>query len=271
MVKLYIGIFIIAFSGVFAWFGWHLASDGYKDWQSQKGSIYKVNFLATLFFKWPGQLFYVFNSPHGKTISPISMAIYIEVHNNKPIISRITGYNCRALFKYDKGGTFNVIETKNKSHKFKYNPSGIIVKKWRKLINMGFLGDQLYLLINNNWEKCRRIDCTHNSFDMQARNVQMKPGESIMGWIFLDIENDLRGQTPEIKEFELTLTNSHGDSQKFINKQKPSKGIRNFISSGMFHVTEGFYDFTKEKYNMIPFADLQNLKYWVIPGNKNLK
>jgi hypothetical protein len=37
--KFWLGIFIIAISGVGAWFGWHLASEGWKNWNPQRDKL----------------------------------------------------------------------------------------------------------------------------------------------------------------------------------------------------------------------------------------
>lgn len=245
-----------------------------KNWGNE--DIFKVNFLVTLGFQWPVPFLYVFDSAFGKTISPIGIAIYAEVANNKPIISRIISYKCRILLKYNESNPLSVSHTKDKSLKFEYKPIGKIVEKWHDLYNMGFLGNQVYYAVNNNWKQCKRIDFTQNSFDMLARKTQLKPGESIMGWMFFDLEHDDRGQRSEIKEIELSLTNSQGDSQKFIgNVPKDETGIGNFMSSATVHLTAGYYDLTKEKYEMIPYADLHKIlkdgKFQKIKASDNVE
>jgi hypothetical protein len=138
----------------------------------QHKDIYHVNFLTTMNMKWPGPLLSVYASPLGKTISPVSIAIYIEVVNKKPTISRIYDYECRALLEYDEGGHQNINILPNNSLKVEYIPSGKIVEKWRTLYDIGFLDDQIYYVIDNDWTKTKRIDFTQNSFDVLARNTQ---------------------------------------------------------------------------------------------------
>lgn len=73
------------------------------------------------------------------------------------------------------------------------------------------LHDQIYWVTDNDWTKCKRIDFSRNSFDVLAREKQLHPGESIIGWIFnwmdfFEVPADLRVQVPEIIEIELTQT-----------------------------------------------------------------
>ncbi len=251
MVRLLIGIFIIAISGVGAWLGWNLASEGWKEfYQNQESSdFFFVNSGPSIISQWPGPLFYL--APN-KIISPITFALFIEVVNNKHIITRITDVKCKALIKYDEGDKIDIITTKDGGSKFTHKPTGKIVEKWRKLYDMGFLGDQVYYVINNDFAKCKRIDFRHNSFDELARNQQLKPGQSIMGWIFFEVEKDLRGRNLEFKEIELTLTNSAGDVQTFQHNVKGKEDISAAISGGELHLFEGFYDFTKENFTLAP-------------------
>ena len=125
-----------------------------------KEDIFKVNFITTMLIKWPGPLLYLYQSKLGKTISPVSVAFFIEVSNNKTIISRIYSYKARALLKYDEGGLTHITRASDGGIKYEYKPSGKTVEKWRTLHSMGFLGDQAYFVINNDWSKCKRIDFT---------------------------------------------------------------------------------------------------------------
>lgn len=197
----------------------------------------------------------------GKTISPVSVVLYVEVVNKSPIISRIYSYKTRALLRYDEGGSHYISPSKNTRFKVEYKVSGNIVEKWRTLHSIGFIDDKVYFVTNNDWSETKRIDFTQNSFEMLARNTQLKPGESLMGWIFFELEQDLRGQVPKIKEIELTLANSAGESQIFKSFQEPKgeDGMSSSISSGDWHLMEGYYDLTKEQYAMVPMIDLHQI------------
>ena len=296
MGQLILGIVIVGIGGALVWLGGHLASEGWKKWrqpvtvvdivhdgtqkntsESNKEDIFKVNFIITMRFKWPGPLLFMYPSALGKTISPVSIALYLEIVNNKPTISRIYSYKCRALLRYDEGGSTRVNQAPGNGMKLEYIPSGKIVEKWRNLYSMGFVGDQMYFVTSNGWNKCKRIDFTNNSLDNLARNIQLKPGESLMGWVFFELEHDLRTQLPEIKEIELTLTNSAGDSQVFKSRQdiKGDEEILHFISAGDWNVLEGFYDLTKEKYSMTPMVDLRRIlkegEAKVVKAKENIK
>jgi hypothetical protein len=222
--------------------------------------IFKVTPSILMRFKWPGPLVFCYPSASGKNLSPISVALFVEVVNNKDVISRIYSYECRALLKYDEGGSGIVSRTPD-GIKFDYKPAGKTVLRWRNLYNMGFVDDQVYFITDHDWRKCKRIDFRNNGFDRQARDAQLKPGESLRGWMFFELEHDLRGQLPEIKKIKLTLTNSVGESQTFKSKQniKEDNDIVHYISSGQWNILEGFYDFTKEKYTMTPMVDLRRI------------
>ncbi len=224
--------------------------------------IFRTNFITLMRFKWPGSLLYMYPSALGKTISPVSIALFIEVTNNKPIISRIYSYQCRALLKYDKGGIARIEQSSGGGMNYRYEPSGNIVEEWRTLYSMGFLHDQIYFVTSDGFSRCRRLDFTKNSFDNLARNSQLRPGESLMGWIFFEIDQDLRGQLPEIVELELTLRNSAGEEQVFRNRDLEPEGAEranSYISGGTWNILAGDYDLTKENYHMCAMVDLPKI------------
>ena len=228
---------------------------------SNGGDIFKVNFITTMRFKWPGSLVVLYKSPLGKTLSPVSIALWLEVSNARKTRSRIYSYDARALFRYDEDGKAHVTRTKGGDLKYRYEPSGKVVEKWRKLYSMGYLHDQVYFVTNKGWTRCRRLDFSENSFDFLARSKQLSPGESIIGWIFFEIDQDLRGQLPEIKELELTMRNSAGEEQTFRTQSFEPPDSRKTISqlSGAeWNLLAGEYDLTKEQYAMTAMVDLHS-------------
>ena len=233
-----------------------------REGDSNKQDIFRTNFITLMRFKWPGPLLYMYPSALGKTISPVSIALFIEVTNNKPVISRIYSYQCQALLKYDKGGIAHVEKTSGGGMNYRYKPSGNMVKEWRTLYSMGFLHDQIYFVASDGFSKSKRLDFKENSFDNLARTRQLRPGESLMGWIFFEIDQDLRGQLPEIIEIELTLRNSAGEEQIFRNRDIKTEGAEkaiSYISSATWNILEGYYDLTKEKYSMCAMVDLPKI------------
>jgi hypothetical protein len=258
LYQLGLGIFLLALAGIFAWYGQQLATEGIKNWNADK-NIFRVNPLVLVTLKYPGPLLFCYNSALGKTISPVSMALYLEVSNAKQTISRIESYKAKALFVYDEGGQNQITELPDGSRKFNYIPSGKIVEKWRQLHSLGFLHDQIYFILNNDFAKAKRLDFQSNSFDLLARNTQLKAGESIMGWIFLEVDSDLRCQLPIIKQFEITLRNSSGESQTFQFSPPKFDDVESEISSGDWHLLEGYYDLTKEEYTICPQLDLRKM------------
>ena len=228
--------------------------------QSSNGSdIFKVNFITIMRFKWPGSLLVLNKFPSGKTLSPVSIALWLEVSNNRQTLSRVYSYDARALFRYDEGGKGHLVRTKEGDSKYRYEPSGKVVEKWRKLYSMGYLHDQVYFITNKGFNRCRRLDFSENSFDSLSRSKQLRPGESMIGWIFFEIDQDLRGQLPEIKELELALRNSAGEEQTFRTQNIEPPGsakAMTHLSGAEWNLIEGEYDLTKEQYVMTAMVDL---------------
>ena len=201
------------------------------------------------------------NSAIGKTISPVNIALWVDAINNQPGITRIHSYNCKVLIKYDEGGKQNIIISKSGEKTFNYIPSGKVVEKWRNLHPMGFPGTKIYWVNNNDWSKCKLIDLNTDSFDKLALETQLEHGQSIMGWMFFELDYDLFGQVPEIKAIELTLKDTLGDSQTFFTEQKSmgEDGFNNVIAAGRLHFMEGYHDLTKDKYTLIRMLKLKKM------------
>jgi len=266
MVQFWFGILIIAIAAAMGWWGTQVASEGWKNWKhpalsSEKvvRDIYKLMVSSTMRFKYPGQLLYLYDSQLGKTISPISLALFLEVVNNKSSISRVYSLETRALMRYDEGGKTQINAQSPGGYKFSYIPSGKTVERWRTLHSVGFLHDRIYFVPNNDWTECKRIDFSKSSFELEARDKQLQPGESLNGWIFYEMEEDVRTQTPEIKQLEFTLKNSSGEVQ-IVKVDFPKEGEKfPKISSGSWDILEGYYDLTKENFSLCPRIDLHTI------------
>ena len=229
----------------------------------KQNSLFKCNVLVAMKFSYPGPVFIVYPSGLGNTMSFPNMALYVEVVNNKPTATRISDYECRMLLSYDEGGITEAIKTSTGGLKYKYKPTGKAIEKWQILRSMGFLGNNVYYVINDNLKKSRRLNFTENSFDRLASNTQLISGQSIKGWIFFEFESsELTFQLPKIKEIELTIHNSAGESEicRIIHDEtKPQDNAKNVISAGDWQVEAGEYDFTKEKYTAVRMIDLPNI------------
>lgn len=230
---------------------------GFMVLPEEKKDIFRCNFIITMKFSYPGAIFMVYPSALGNTMSTPNIALFLEVVNNRSTVARIFSYQCRALLRYDEGGVRVVRETPEGGFKYEYKPSGKIVEKWYNLHSMGFLGDNVYYMLNG-LKKCRRLNFTQNSFDRLAHTVQLRSGESIMGWIFFEFDNEeLRLQIPQIKEIELTLRNSAGESEICRGGgDTTTVDANSVISAGEWHIEPGEFDFTKEKFTMVPMVDL---------------
>ncbi len=90
------------------------------------------------------------------------------------------------------------------------------------------------------------------------------------GWIFYEIEEDLRMQMPQIKQLEFTIESSAGDVQT-VKVDYPKENAQfPAMSSGAWNILGGYYDLTKEKYQLCPQIDLQAFlkKGAVTPGQE---
>ena len=58
--------------------------------------IFKVSIVSMMRFRFLGPLLYFYNSKYGKTISPVSIALFVEVSNNKELISKIESIEQKA-------------------------------------------------------------------------------------------------------------------------------------------------------------------------------
>jgi hypothetical protein len=220
--------------------------------------LFHVSTTSLVRFRFPGHLLFIYNSQLGKTISPISVALFIEVTNKRPSITRIFSYKIRALLTYDEGGEIIVTNDAKGDQKVTYEPSGNTVTKWRELHSVGLLHDQIYY-VQNDWKKAQHLGFSHNSFDNIAAEKQLRYGESIKGWVMLELEPDLRGQLPEIREFEFTITNSAGESQVLKVPVGEEGKVHPIISSGSWKFLGGFHDLTKEHYTICPMIDVREI------------
>jgi len=192
---------------------------------------------ACMIFKYIGPLLYFYDSKLGKTIAPVNIAIYLEVSNLKPLLSRIYTYKAKAFIEYmTKGKTF---------------------KKWYDLHSLPLFNNEVYWVNNNDLTKCTRIDFSENSFDILARNKQLQQGESISGWMFFEIDRKVRGLDYKPHQIELTLESPIRESQTILLLVHKTQGDEySILSSGTWKTLPGHYDLTKEKYTIYPFIDL---------------
>ncbi len=134
--QFWVGIVTIAIAASLGGWGTLMVTEGWQKWKEDKKSsmnslssegtaiakdFYKLMVSSPMQFKYPGPLLFLYNSQLGKTISPISIALFIEVVNNKPLISRIYSIETRALMRYDDGGKTQVAQDSGGYH-YSYNP-----------------------------------------------------------------------------------------------------------------------------------------------------
>lgn len=253
MVKLFIGLLFIAMAALLAWWGKNLAREGWKEWRN---TPFHVAITSKVQMKYPAGLYIHFHSKYGETLSLINVAIYVEATNQKEIQTRITEYEIRALVEYDEGGETVVTKLPNGEQKIDYKPSGKRVTKWRDLYSVGPLHNRVYLVMKD-FAKAQRLDFSKNSFDRFAQQKQLKPGESIIGWIFLEFDSDIASQIPIIKQWEFRMKSSSGDSCTFKIEGPKEGDVHSILSSGAFQFMGGYHDLTKKEYTIIPRHEIR--------------
>jgi hypothetical protein len=137
-----------------------------------------------------------------------------------------------------------------------YEAGGKVVTKWRDLHSVGRLGDQVFFLKGDGWSKAVHSDFSRNGFDRLAREKQLSPGESIMGWVLFELDEEIRTQVPMIKELEVTLTNSFGEQQTV---KSPAPQVVSDISAGELHSLKGYHDFSKVNATLAPRVDIERI------------
>ena len=230
-----------------------------KDDQAQPDTdLFHVATTSMTRFKYPGPLLFFYNTKLGQTVSPISIAIFIEITNKRKSVTRIFSYRIRGLLTYDEGGDSILTRDHRGNQKLTYKPSGRVVTRWRELHSVGFLHNQIYY-VSGDWTKAQRLDFSANGLDLMARDKQLQYGESIKGWVMLELESDLRGQLPVIKELEFIIKNSAGESQSIKVPIPEERATYPEMSSGAWHFMGGFHDLTKEPATMCPRIDVQEM------------
>ena len=256
---------MICIAAAIGWYGTQLASDGWNKWKkglniekNDNERVFKISVLNMISFDFPGHLVYTFESNFGKTISPIGICLYVELVNNSTKITRLQDYKVKGYFQYDNGGKLKMDKRKDGSYSFDFIPSGKSVKNWLPLYSIGILNENIYY-VANDWKKSRKLDFKDTWFELIARNKQLHPGESIMGWIMFEIDSKLRGQEPKVSEFEFELVNSAGEKELIKIAALNPTAESSMISSGQWIFAEGYYDLTKERYKLLPKVDINKL------------
>lgn len=89
---------------------------------------------------------------------------------------------------------------------------------------------------------------------------QLGEGESISGWMFFELDPEVRGLDYKIKEINLTFENTTRDRQMISLNFGAEHRLtgESALSSGQWNLTEDYYDLTKEHYTLTPKMDLQD-------------
>jgi hypothetical protein len=227
MPRLMFGILLIILGtgggGLMAWTGQNIVREAWE-------SITKPIFKSSLVVLWTrGGMFY--HSKNSNKISPVDVACFLEIVNNRSLTTMIKSYKARALLKYSEGDQ--------------------IVEKWHVLRTMGF--DEIYCAQNGNLSKVKRLDFSKTSFELKAYDKPLSPGEPLRGWILLETDTDLGDRPFDIINFEITLKNSSG---KTITSQlMPLKNDKDKDNLDLAHFDVlGSYDFSDKKFIVAPLT-----------------
>ncbi len=173
-------------------------------------------------------MLYLYQSVLGKTLAPVNLVMFVQVTNLKPILTQISRYKSRVLIEY--------------------SVKGKAVEEWRQLYSLELLNNEVFYIQNDNWKNCTRFDFSNESFDLNARQNQLQPGQTVSGYMLYEIDPEIIADKANLKEIELTIEDVVGDTQTFnLTPIDNSKGVETLINPGTFGLQGGF-DLTKEQY-----------------------
>ncbi|MBA4311636.1 MAG: hypothetical protein C0417_03295 [Chlorobiaceae bacterium] len=164
------------------------SNDNIKNKSQAHANPLHVRYLTSLVLEYPGPLLYVYDSEFGKLIAPVGYAVVIEVVNNRPTPTKIASY----YIDVGVGG------------------------QWIRLLNLSTLISIDLFWAMDSLKACRRLDFRTNSFDLQARDKNIAPGESIKGWMFFEWPIELRGNIPSFSNIRVFIENIHGEKENVV-------------------------------------------------------
>lgn len=201
--------------------------------------VFTARLNSFLQLKFVGPLLCMYNSYLGETIAPVNIAINVEVASLRPGRSRVYTYKASALVEYSDGGK--------------------VIKETYPLFNIPISSCVVYMIVNHNWATTQRLDFSSNNFDLNARNTQLQEGESISGWIFFEIDPNVRGRDYKVIQIDLTVENNLKESQTITLTPPDDKGNESRLSSGSLIFTGENHDLTKKRYTLTPMMDLHEM------------
>ncbi len=190
---------------------------------------FRASLDVVLNLRYPGVLFYVYDSSQGALIAPVGIAAMITVVNMRSSLAEITDYALDAQV----GG------------------------EWVHLPTLPALNpDNFFWAMNGDLRQSRRLDFRAMSFDAQAHDRNLASGESLRGWTFFEWPPALRQSSNLPTSFRLALRTSDGERQS-IPLSPPSPGTHDTSSlgGGYFSVLPGpATDLSGHR--IVPYTDL---------------
>ena len=154
---------------------------------------------------YPGSLVTTVALPENKkTITPIGLALHVEVVNLRPTMTRIQAH---VLDVYIDGS-------------------------WKRLQTFSPLANNLYLAPGGDLSRATRMN--FSNLDVLAATATLETGKSLSGWVFYQWPVGLRQPSPgpTFERMRMTIWNSHGESQSIIMKRLEEEGLSTFGRGG---------------------------------------
>jgi hypothetical protein len=114
------------------------------------------------------RLWYVYDSKYGRTASPVHKAMVIKLTNNQPTPSVIETYEVEVLNNQNK---------------------------WVKLTRVNMRSGDIYW-VYDNFHEARWLNFRQNSLDNILSMKTLRPRETVRGWAFFEIPEDLGMENP---------------------------------------------------------------------------
>ena len=178
---------------------------------SEPENPFHVRYHTALVANYPGPLVYLYDSKLGKRLAPVGYAVVLEVLNNRATATKIHGY---------------VVDI-------------AVGNEWVRLPNLQALNpNEFFWIDNGNLKTCTRLDFTQTSFDMQARDRTLQPGESVRGWMFFEWPPELRSsEAPRFRQLRIQLENAQGERQAtVVNTDQPQESGTSLLGGGAVYM-----------------------------------
>jgi hypothetical protein len=185
-------------------------------------------------------LLYIYERQNHLYAAPVSLAIYVEITNLKPMLSNVFSYNAQALIEYEI----------NNTKKEAICP----------LINLPLIGNKgLFYINNNDWTKAVKMELP--SFEGRAANAQLHQGEAVFGWMLFEVDREYRELDYTVKGIILNMENNTRELESLqldITEKAKQKGTQ--ITAGLINFPGKLVDLTKLNLTVTPLQDIPDVE-----------